>query len=207
MNGRTFQSGHYALGIEPSTHHVLGEPFARERNEMIWLEHDEERRYDVAFRVLDGAGAIAAAEARIAAVAKQPQEDYPEPSQRSNRLPGADAERGTNMAYVADSGRDYSLTGAGSRRAIETGLASAEWYHSDVPRRTMKELMQRNDAPAIRDTIIWSALHLISAAGGIYFWGTWWASRSSSSTACFMAPPAIRAGMKAATARRSRRPG
>ena len=30
--------------------------------------------------------------------------------------------------------RDYGLTGESTRWAIETGLASAEWYHSDVPR-------------------------------------------------------------------------
>ena len=77
------------------------------------------------------------------------------------------------MAYVADIGRDYSLVGAGARRAVEAGLVSAEWYHSDVPRKTMKELMQRSDQPAIRDSMIWIALHLVTAAGGIYFWGTW----------------------------------
>jgi fatty acid desaturase len=69
--------------------------------------------------------------------------------------------------------RDYSLTGADSRRAIEIGLASAEWYHSDVPRPVMKELMKRTDGPAIRDTIIWFALLIGGAWGGIYFWGTW----------------------------------
>ena len=68
--------------------------------------------------------------------------------------------------------RDYSLVGQSTRWAIETGLASAEWYHSDVPRKTMKALMQRSDGPAIRDTILWIALILGSAAGGIYFWGT-----------------------------------
>ena len=41
--------------------------------------------------------------------------------------------------------RDYSLVGANTRTAIETGLASAEWYHTDVPRKVMKELMQRSD--------------------------------------------------------------
>ncbi len=70
--------------------------------------------------------------------------------------------------------RDYSLVGESSRRAVETGLASAEWYHTDVARKTMKELMQRSDAPAIRDTILWIALILGSAAGAIAFWGTWW---------------------------------
>jgi fatty acid desaturase len=70
--------------------------------------------------------------------------------------------------------RDYSLVGESTRRAIETGLASAEWYHTDVPRKAMKELMQRSDQPAIRDTLIWIAAILASAAGGVYFWGTWW---------------------------------
>ena len=33
--------------------------------------------------------------------------------------------------------------------------------------------MQRSDGPAIRDTIIWFAGLFLSAAGGVYFWGTW----------------------------------
>ncbi len=70
--------------------------------------------------------------------------------------------------------RDYSLVGESTRRAIETGLASAEWYHTDIPRKVMKELMQRSDGPAIRDTIIWIVLILGTAAGAAFFWGTWW---------------------------------
>lgn len=77
---QNFQAGQYALGIEPSTHHVLGDLAARERGEMIWLEHDESRSYDAVFRVLDGAADIAAAEDRIAAIARQPEQDYPSPS-------------------------------------------------------------------------------------------------------------------------------
>ena len=70
--------------------------------------------------------------------------------------------------------RDYSLTGRDAARAVETGLAAAEWYHTDVPRKQMKELMQRSDGPAIRDTIVWLGLLIASGAGGVYFWGTWW---------------------------------
>ena len=70
--------------------------------------------------------------------------------------------------------RDYSLTGPEARHAIERGLASAEWYHSAVPRRDMKDLMKRTDGPAFRDTVIWIGLLLLSAAGGIATWGTWW---------------------------------
>ncbi|MDM9645539.1 fatty acid desaturase family protein [Rhizobium sp. S163] len=69
--------------------------------------------------------------------------------------------------------RDYSLVGESTKRAIEIGLASADWYHTDVPRKTMKELMQRSDLPAIRDTLIWFAAFAVSAAGAIYFWPTW----------------------------------
>ena len=43
--------------------------------------------------------------------------------------------------------RDYSLTGPSAARALELGLASAEWYHSDIPRQVMKDLMARFDAP------------------------------------------------------------
>jgi fatty acid desaturase len=70
-------------------------------------------------------------------------------------------------------GRDYSLTGDSARRAIEAGLASAEWYHSDVSRAEMKELMRRFDGPAIRDTVMWLGALALSAAGGVYFWGSW----------------------------------
>jgi fatty acid desaturase len=80
----------------------------------------------------------------------------------------------TERPYVA-SISDYSLTGPSTRRAIEAGLAAAEWYHTEVPRKLMKELMRRSDRPAIRDTILWAAFHLVFVAGGIWFWGSWWA--------------------------------
>jgi len=83
-----FQLGNYVMGIEPSSHHVLGDNAARERGEMIWLEHDEGRNYDVVFRVLDGPERISATEKRIRAIASQPVEDYPKPSGRFVRLSG-----------------------------------------------------------------------------------------------------------------------
>jgi fatty acid desaturase len=70
--------------------------------------------------------------------------------------------------------RDYSLVGSSTRAAIESGLASAEWYHTEVPRKAMKELMQRSDGPAIRDAMIWLAAIALSLAGCVWFWGSWW---------------------------------
>lgn len=69
--------------------------------------------------------------------------------------------------------KDYSLTGSSTNQAIKSGLVAAQWYHSNVSRKTMKSLMQRRDSPAIIDTLIWVILHIVFAWGGIYFWGSW----------------------------------
>jgi fatty acid desaturase len=71
--------------------------------------------------------------------------------------------------------RDYSLLGYDSQKAVDDGLAAAQWYHTEIPRKEMKELMQRVDAPAIRDTLIWFACLLGFAGGAIALWGSWWA--------------------------------
>ena len=77
---QNFQAGNYALGIEPSTHHALGNRAARERGEMIWLEHGDNRSYQAVFRILDGGQEIADAGRRIAAIAQQPAQEFPVPS-------------------------------------------------------------------------------------------------------------------------------
>ena len=63
--------------------------------------------------------------------------------------------------------RDYSLLGPNARHAVETGLAAAQWYHTDIPRKQMKELMQRADQPAIRDTFILFSCMIVFAAIGV----------------------------------------
>ncbi|MDB5473052.1 MAG: hypothetical protein JWP99_355 [Devosia sp.] len=74
---QNLQSGQYALGIEPSTNHVLGAAAARQRGEMIMLEGGEYRAYDTVFSILPGAAAIAGAQASIRARARQPDDPYP----------------------------------------------------------------------------------------------------------------------------------
>ena len=71
---------------------------------------------------------------------------------------------------------DYSLTGENAARAIERGLAEADWYQTPVPRAQLRKLLERRDGPAIRDTILWFALLGLTAAGTIILWGTWWAA-------------------------------
>ena len=72
-------------------------------------------------------------------------------------------------------GRDYSLLGQETERAIAAGLASAEWYRCTVPRKQLKELMQRRDGPALRDTAVWLGALVLSGVAGWFAWGTWWA--------------------------------
>jgi fatty acid desaturase len=69
----------------------------------------------------------------------------------------------------------YSLAGPENQAAVDAGLAGADWFRSEVPRRRMKELMRRSDYPAIRDTAIWIGLMIMFAGLGIAFWGSWWA--------------------------------
>jgi fatty acid desaturase len=67
----------------------------------------------------------------------------------------------------------YSLVGPEGQRAVEAGLADADWFRSNVPRRRMKELMRRSDYPAVRDTAIWLGGMAVSGGLGGYFWGGW----------------------------------
>src|SRR5271163_1053262 len=96
--------------------------------------------------------------------------------------------------------RDYSLVGSSAQRALELGLASAEWYRSDVPRATMKELMRRSDAPAIRDTIIWIGRYCCRPRASSTSGAVGGPCRSFSCMACSTAPRATRAGTNAGTA-------
>lgn len=69
---------------------------------------------------------------------------------------------------------DYSLTGVNSARAIENGLAEADWYQCPVPRGTMRTLLERRDGPALRDTLLWFALIVASGLATYLLRHTLW---------------------------------
>ena len=70
---------------------------------------------------------------------------------------------------------DYSLVGEHAALAVEKGLADAKWYASPIPKEKMRELLERRDGPAVRDTLLWFALLLAFGLAGLALWGTWWA--------------------------------
>ena len=73
------QAGLYALGIEPSTNHVLGRKFAEQRGELTFLEPGETRCYRTRLSVLDGAEALAAARRDVEAL-QPPPADFAAPT-------------------------------------------------------------------------------------------------------------------------------
>jgi galactose mutarotase-like enzyme len=70
---QNLREGQYAIGLEPSTHHVTGDAQARADGTMIWLEHGESREYRTSIRVLDGQAETRAARERIRAIGDQPE--------------------------------------------------------------------------------------------------------------------------------------
>ena len=70
---------------------------------------------------------------------------------------------------------DYSLIGKDSALAVEKGLANAEWYRTQIPKDKMRQLLERRDGPAIRDTLLWFGLLFLFGALGYALWGSWWA--------------------------------
>jgi Na+-transporting NADH:ubiquinone oxidoreductase subunit F len=70
---------------------------------------------------------------------------------------------------------DYSLVGKDTPLAIARGLADAKWYTSPVPRDKMRDLLERRDGPAIRDTLLWFALLAFFGGCGYLLWGSAWA--------------------------------
>jgi len=86
-----------------------------------------------------------------------------------------DHDHGTAVLTKPPRNLDYSLTGENSTKAVERGLAEADWYQCPVPRATMRKLLERRDGPAVRDTIIWFGLIFLFGGLTIAWWGSWWA--------------------------------
>lgn len=65
--------------------------------------------------------------------------------------------------------RDYSLTGAAANDA-----PSPQWYRPDVPPAAIRELMEKSDAIALRDTVLWLGGLALSGAIAAILWPSWW---------------------------------
>jgi Na+-transporting NADH:ubiquinone oxidoreductase subunit F len=74
---------------------------------------------------------------------------------------------------VLTKSRDYRLVGSEGTVAQLRGLVDAQWHMSPVSPTDMAQLTIRRDGPAIRDTLIWVAIILVSAFLVVRSWGSW----------------------------------
>ena len=77
------------------------------------------------------------------------------------------------MRTVLTKSRDYRLVGSEGTVAQLRGLVDAQWHMSPVSPTDMAQLTIRRDGPAIRDTLIWVAIILVSAFLVVRSWGSW----------------------------------
>ena len=107
-------------------------------------------------------------------------------SQHSQHQQGATGEKQARQGTGSGTGsstapprrmdrKAYQMIDGDGNKAVEQGLANAEWFKCSMTRQQMKGLMQRQDATAIRDTIIWFSLVIGSGIIAYVSWGTWWA--------------------------------
>ena len=66
--------------------------------------------------------------------------------------------------------KDYSLAGN------ETELSNPNWYRTKVAPTAIRALMEKSDAIALRDTMLWFALLGLSAGIAIALWPSWWSA-------------------------------
>ena len=72
--------------------------------------------------------------------------------------------------------RDYSLTGEAAEAAQAAGLANPTWYRPKVDAAAIRTLMEKSDRIALRDTVIWIGVMVVSAGIAINLWPSWWSA-------------------------------
>lgn len=72
--------------------------------------------------------------------------------------------------------KDYKLSGEAGRAAIENGVANPKWFRPDVDPKTIRDLMQKSDAIALRDTVIWLGAMCATAVVAVALWPSLWSA-------------------------------
>ena len=72
--------------------------------------------------------------------------------------------------------KDYSLLGEDGRQAEAAGLANPPWFRPEIDRDTIRSLMVKSDARAVRDTALWLGLMVLFSGIAIALWPSWWSA-------------------------------
>ena len=82
---------------------------------------------------------------------------------------------GGNQTVSALMKNRYVLSKENSELALAKGLAEATWYKTPVPKEKLRDLLERRDGPAMRDTLLWFFLIFATGYWAYHWWGKWWA--------------------------------
>ncbi|MCV0425200.1 MAG: fatty acid desaturase family protein [Roseibium sp.] len=72
--------------------------------------------------------------------------------------------------------RDYSLNGEAARLAVRDGIANPTWYRPRIDPKEILKLREKSDAIALRDTLLWLGLMVLSCGIAIWLWPSWWSA-------------------------------
>ena len=72
--------------------------------------------------------------------------------------------------------RDYTLSEEATARTEAAGLANPSWYRTPIDPAEIRRLMEKDDARATRDTVLWLGLMVAFAGLGILLWPSWWSA-------------------------------
>jgi fatty acid desaturase len=69
---------------------------------------------------------------------------------------------------------EYRLSQQADVVADTNGTAGPNWFRPTVPPQAIRDLMQKSDAIAVRDTAIWLGVMAGAAVLAVALWPTWW---------------------------------
>jgi len=72
--------------------------------------------------------------------------------------------------------KDYSLVDETGPSAVTPKLAYPKWFRPNVDPASIRSLMVKSNAIALRDTLIWLGLMVLSAGFAIALWPSWWSA-------------------------------
>ncbi|SDY31111.1 Fatty acid desaturase [Jannaschia faecimaris] len=70
----------------------------------------------------------------------------------------------------------YTLSAEADRRVEAEGMSGPNWFRPPVDSHAIRALMEKRDAPAIRDTVIWIGVMIVTAGMAIALWPSWWSA-------------------------------
>ena len=71
---------------------------------------------------------------------------------------------------------EYLLSAHAQRAAVDTKTIAPNWFRPTVDPLAVRKLMQKSDAIALRDTIIWLGAMAIAGTIAVMLWPSWWSA-------------------------------